>query len=282
MSANRDWLTTEPPEPAAEDVIIEVRDVVKDFGPRRVLNRVSFTVPRGRTTVIIGASGSGKSTLLKLMIGYMMPDAGAILYDSIDITQLTDEELDTIRKRFGILFQSGALFNSMSVGENVALPLVEHTRLDPKIVRLIVKMKLEMVGLRGFEDFKPSQISGGMKKRVGLARAIALDPDIVYYDEPSAGLDPITAAVIDDLMSDLSRKMNITSVVVTHHMESAFRIADKIIMLHSGKIVAQGPPDIFKDPTDPLIRQFVMGLADGPVPFSMSADDYIEDLLNVR
>src|SRR5690606_15658344 len=148
-----------------------------------------------------------------------------------------DDQLDPIRRTFGILFQNGALFNSMTVGENVALPLVEHTHLDPVIIRMIVKMKLELVGLRGVEDLKPAQISGGMKKRVGLARAISLDPDIVYYDEPSAGLDPITSAVVDDLMSDLSRKLEITSVIVTHHMESAFKVADQMIMLHQGKII---------------------------------------------
>ncbi|RJP31094.1 MAG: ABC transporter ATP-binding protein [Candidatus Omnitrophota bacterium] len=252
------------------------------FGPRTVLNSITFSVPRCKTTVIIGASGCGKSTLLKLMVGYLKPDAGQILYDGADITTMDDDQLDPVRKRFGILFQNGALFNSMTVGENVALPLVEHTNLDSKIIRMIVKMKLELVGLRGFEDLKPAQISGGMKKRVGLARAIALDPEIVYYDEPSAGLDPITAAVIDDLMVDLSHKLNITSVVVTHHMDSAFKIADNIIMLHGGRIIAQGAPDAFRRSADPLIRQFVEGLADGPVPFQMSADDYIQDLLQVN
>jgi phospholipid/cholesterol/gamma-HCH transport system ATP-binding protein len=264
-----------------EDVIIEVRDLVMSFGPRIVLNSLSFTIPRGKTTVIIGGSGCGKSTLLKLMVGFLKPDSGEILYDGDNIVPMNEDELDPVRKRFGILFQNGALFNSMTVGENVSLPMVEHTSLDQKIIRMIVKMKLEMVGLRGFEDLKPSQISGGMKKRVGLARAIALDPEIVYYDEPSAGLDPITAAVIDDLMNDLSHKLDITSLVVTHHMSSAFKIADKIIMLHKGKIIAQGSSDEFKQSEHPLIKQFVEGLADGPVPFSMSADDYIDDLLNV-
>ncbi len=263
------------------ETIIEVKSLLKSFGPRTVLKSLSFTIPRGKTTVIIGASGCGKSTLLKHLVGYLKPDAGEILYDGMDIVPMDDDQLDSIRKRFGILFQNGALFNSMTVGENVALPLVEHTNLDPKIIRMIIKMKLELVGLRGFEDLKPSQISGGMKKRVGLARAIALDPQIVFYDEPSAGLDPITAAVIDNLMIDLSRKLEITSVVVTHHMDSAFKIADKIIMLHGGKIIAEGSADAFKNADNSLIRQFVEGLADGPVPFHMSADDYIEDLLHV-
>lgn len=269
------------PSVAEEDAIIEVRDLIKRFGPRTVLNGITFTVPRGKTTVIIGGSGCGKSTLLKQMVGYLKPDDGQILYDGIDIVPMDEDELDPVRRRFGILFQNGALFNSMTVGDNVALPLIEHTRLDSKIIRMVVKMKLELVGLRGFEDLKPAQISGGMKKRVGLARAIALDPEIVYYDEPSAGLDPITSAVIDDLMNDLSHKLNITSVVVTHHMSSAFKIADKIIMVHKGRIIAQGTPEVFKESPDPLIQQFVQGLADGPVPFSMSADNYIDDLLHV-
>ncbi|MBZ0257798.1 ABC transporter ATP-binding protein, partial [bacterium] len=252
---------------------IEVRHVAKTFGPRHVLKDINFTVPTGKTTVIIGGSGSGKSTLLRMMVGVMKPTRGEILYDGVDIAPMDDDELDPVRKRFGILFQNGALFNSMTVGENVALPLVEHTDLDSKIIKMIVKMKLELVGLRGFEDLKPSQISGGMKKRVGLARAIALDPSIVYYDEPSAGLDPITSAVIDDLMLDLSKKMSITSVVVTHHMDSAFKIADQMIMLHEGKIIAEGPPKDFEHPTDPLIKQFVEGAADGPIKFHMSADN---------
>ncbi len=216
-----------------------------------------------------------------MLVGYLKPDSGQILYDGVNIVSLDEDGLDPIRKRFGILFQNGALFNSMTVGENVALPLQEHTNLDSKIIRMIIKMKLELVGLRGFEDLKPAQLSGGMKKRVGLARAIALDPVIVYYDEPSAGLDPITAAVIDNLMLDLSHKLEITSVVVTHHMDSAFKIADKLIMLHSGNIIAQGKPEEFNHSDNPLIRQFVEGLADGPVPFQMSADDYIQDLLHV-
>ncbi len=263
-----------------ENPIITLSHLSKSFGPRRVLNDISFTIPRGKTTVIIGASGCGKSTLLKQLVGYLKPDEGRILYDDHDIVPMDDDELDEIRKRFGILFQNGALFNSMTVGDNVALPLHEHTDLDPRIIQTIVKIKLELVGLRGFEDLKPSQISGGMKKRVGLARAIALDPEIVFYDEPSAGLDPITAAVIDNLMLDLSRKLNITSVVVTHHMDSAFKIADKMVMLHNGTVILKGAPESFENSTDPLIEQFVKGLADGPVPFQMSASDYIKDLLS--
>ncbi len=265
---------------SGDDTIIEVQNLEKYYGPRSVLNSISFRVPRGKTTVIIGASGCGKSTLLKQMVGYIKPDSGQILYDGMDIVPLKENDLDPVRRRFGILFQSGALFNSMTVGENVALPLVEHTRLDSKIIRMVVKMKLEMVGLRGFEELKPAQISGGMKKRVGLARAMALDPEIMYYDEPTSGLDPITAAVIDDLIHDLSHKLNITSVVVTHHMNSAFKLADRIVMLHKGNIIAQGTPDQFQKTNNPLIQQFIQGMADGPVPFNLSVDDYIDDLLH--
>lgn len=271
-----------PSGPVDSDLpIIEVRHLAKSFGPRTVLKDITFRVPRGKTTVVIGGSGSGKSTVLRHLVGNMKPDEGQILYDGEDIVPYSDDQLDPIRMRFGILFQNGALFNSMTVGENVALPLAEHTDLDPKIIRMIVKMKLELVGLRGFEDLMPSQISGGMKKRVGLARAVAMDPEIVFYDEPSAGLDPITAAVIDELMLDLSRKLNITSVVVTHHMDSAFKIGDQIIMLHDGRIIAEGDVDTFQNATDPLVRQFVEGNADGPIEFHMSADDYIQDLLEV-
>lgn len=270
---------TQPDTP--DSPIIEVKGMAKAFGPRYVLRDINFSIPRGKTTVIIGGSGSGKSTMLRHLVGYIKPDRGQILYDGQDIVPLDEDGLDPIRRRFGILFQSGALFNSMSVGDNVALPLMEHTDLDSKIITMIVKMKLELVGLRGFEDLKPSQISGGMKKRVGLARAIALDPEIVFYDEPSAGLDPITSAVVDDLMLDLSKKLSITSVVVTHHMDSAYKIADQIIMLHEGKIIAEGPPETFQNSDDPLVKQFVEGHPDGPIRFQMSASDYIEDLLGV-
>ena len=262
--------------------IIRVEGIVKRFGPRTVLDGITFPIERAKTTVILGGSGCGKSTLLKILVGYLKPDAGRIYYDDLDVVPLDEEGLDPIRKRFGILFQYGALLNSMTVGDNVALPLVEHTNLDPKIIRMIVKMKLELVGLRGFEDLRPSQISGGKCKRVGLARAIALDPEIVFYDEPSAGLDPVTSAVIDQLMMDLSHKLRITSVVVTHHMDSAFKIADYMVMLHKGKILVQGGPDVIRNCDNPIVQQFIKGEADGPVPLARVGDDYIKDLLGIE
>jgi phospholipid/cholesterol/gamma-HCH transport system ATP-binding protein len=267
--------------PPGNNTIIRVEGLVKRFGPRTVLDGLTFNILRSQTTVILGGSGCGKSTLLKALVGYIKPEAGRILYDDQDIVPLDDDALDPIRRRFGILFQNGALLNSVTVGENVALPLVEHTDLDPKIVQMIVKMKLELVGLRGFENLYPSQISGGMRKRVGLARAIALDPEIVFYDEPSSGLDPVTAAVIDKLMMDLSRKLRITSVVVTHHMDSAFKIADSMIMLHQGRILVQGKPETVRLCQEPVVRQFIKGEADGPIPMAQTGDDYIKDLLGI-
>lgn len=265
-----------------DDVIIRVKGLVKRFGSRTVLDGLDFAIQRGRTTVILGGSGCGKSTLLKVLVGYIKPEEGRVLYGNQDIVPLDEDALDPIRLRFGILFQNAALLNSMTVGENVALPLVEHTDLDRKIIRMIVKMKLELVGLRGFEDLYPSQISGGMRKRVGLARAFAMDPEIVFYDEPSSGLDPVTSAVIDKLMMDLSRKLRVTSVVVTHHMESAFKIADTMIMLHQGMILVQGRPETVRSCEDPIVQQFITGEADGPIPMTQSGNDYIKDLLGIE
>ena len=205
--------------------MIQVKNLVKRFGDRAVLDGISLHVPEGKITVIMGGSGCGKSTLLKNLIGLLRPEEGEIWIDGKNVAVLSETEFDEVRKKFGMLFQGAALFNSLTVGENVALPLREHTDLSEEIVRIIVKIKLELVGLTGFEDFYTYQISGGMKKRVALARAIALDPKVVFYDEPGAGLDPITASMIDQLILDLSRKLQITSVVVTHEMRSAFRIA---------------------------------------------------------
>jgi phospholipid/cholesterol/gamma-HCH transport system ATP-binding protein len=195
------------------------------------------------------------------------------------VAQLPPKEFDKVRKKFGMLFQGAALFNSMTVGENVAVPLREHTDLSEEIIHIIVKIKLELVGLTGFEDFYPYQISGGMKKRVALARAIALDPKIVFYDEPGAGLDPITAAMIDQLILDLSSKLQITSVVVTHEMKSAFRIADQMIMLHRGKVVAEGSPEAVKQSSNSYVRQFIHGEPEGAIPFRQSSDAYLKGLL---
>ncbi|MBN1688076.1 MAG: ABC transporter ATP-binding protein [Candidatus Omnitrophica bacterium] len=258
--------------------VIEIRNVQKWFGERRVLTGVNVDVHEGETLVIMGGSGCGKSTLLRAIIGLMHPEEGSIKIFGQDMASATDDEKNEIRKKFGMLFQGSALFNSLTVGENVALPLKEHTDLDDDIINIIVKVKLELVGLTGFESLKPFEISGGMKKRVALARAIALDPKIVFYDEPGAGLDPITASVIDHLIMDLSKKLKMTSVVVTHEMTSAFRIADRIIVLQQGKVVAEGGPEAIRKSDHPYVKQFIHGEIDGPISFKESRDSYLKGI----
>ncbi len=259
--------------------ILELRNVRKTFDGRDVLRDIRLKVAPGETLVIIGGSGSGKSTLLRTIIGLYTPDEGHVFMWGTDMCCSPPVTVDAIRRRFGVLFQSGALYSSMTVGENVALPLREHTDLDDKIIQMVVKMKLELVGLRDFDDLMPSQISGGMKKRVGLARAIALDPEILFYDEPTSGLDPIATSVIDQLVLDLKTKLGVTSIVVTHDMKSAFRIADRIAMLYCGEFIAVGTPAELQASTDERVLQFVEGLADGPIPLRVCKTDYLSDLL---
>ncbi len=268
--------------------VIEVTDLVKRFGERTVLKGVNVQVHPGETMVIMGGSGCGKSTLLRHMIGSIQPDEGKVEIFGQDIAELSDDDLNRTKKRFGILFQSGALFNSLTVGQNVSLPLKEHTDLDADTIEIIVRIKLELVGLRYAVDLMPSEISGGMKKRAGLARAIALDPEILFYDEPSAGLDPVTSAEIDQLMMDLSQKLNVASVVVTHEMDSAFRIADRMAMLDAGVMLKIAPRSEFEairdgeatnDETNDLIRQFLRGDSDGPITRRRMAGGYEEDIL---
>ena len=233
----------------------------------------------GETLVILGGSGSGKSTLLRLMIGNEKADGGDILSLGNSLRQMTSTQLDDYRKSIGVLFQSGALFNSMTVAENVALPLREHTDLPEETIEIMVKIKLELVGLRMHAAKMPAMLSGGMKKRAGLARAIALDPKILFYDEPSAGLDPVTSTEIDHLIMNLNAKLGVTSVVVTHEMESAFRIADRMVLLDRGKFIASGTPAEMRNSTNPLVHQFVYGLADGPLTDRRRAEGYEDDLL---
>ena len=260
------------------EVMIKVENLKKVFSGRTVLNNVNLDIYRGETMVIMGGSGCGKSTLLRHIIGAMKPDEGRVIFMGRDMNTLDADGLDEIRKKFGMLFQSAALFDSMNVGNNIALPLKEHTHLDSKIINIIVKMKLELVGLRGFENLMPSQLSGGMRKRVGLARAIVMDPEVVFYDEPTAGLDPVMTAVIDKLIVDLSRKLNITSIVVTHDMKSVFRISDRIAMLHKGNVLQVGTPAEIEKSQDPIIRQFVAGDVEGPEQFFQQGDNYLEHL----
>src|SRR3954463_6166744 len=261
------------------EAAIQVLDVVKKYGDRVVLDKIRLDVFQGETLVILGGSGSGKSTLLRLMIGNVKPDGGDIVGLGKSLTRMTSGETDAYRKSIGVLFQSGALFNSMTVADNVALPLREHTDLPEETIDIMVKIKLELVGLREHAEKMPAELSGGMKKRAGLARAIALDPQVLFYDEPSAGLDPVTSAEIDQLIIDLNQKLGVTSVVVPHEMASAFRIAHRMVLLDRGKFIVSGTPDEMKNSQDPLVRQFVHGLTEGPLTARRRGHEYVDDLL---
>ncbi|MDP6634672.1 MAG: ABC transporter ATP-binding protein [Phycisphaerae bacterium] len=268
--------------------VIRVVDLTKSFGETRVLRGVNLEVYPGETMVIMGGSGCGKSTLLRHMIGSLTPDSGRVEMFGHDICSVSLGQLDEIRKRFGVLFQSGALLNSLTVGENVALPLKEHRQLDAATIDIIVRIKLNLVSMRHAIDRMPAEISGGMKKRAGLARAIALDPEVLFYDEPSAGLDPVTSTQIDQLMMDLSGKLGVTTLVVTHEMDSAFRIADRMCMLDAGVILKVGPRSEFEairdgeptgDETTDLIRQFLRGDASGPLTRRQVGVEFEADIL---
>ena len=239
-----------------------------------MINDISLNVRRGETLVIMGGSGCGKSTLLRHIIGSMKPTSGSVKIFGQEITTMNEREIAPVRRRFGMLFQSGALLASLTVGENVALPLLQHTDKSEDEIEEIVEQKLQMVGLSGFEDLKPAEISGGMKKRVGLARALALDPELLFSDEPTSGLDPIMTAVVDKLTLELTKDEGMTAVVVTHDMTSAFRIASRMIMLGRGRILAQGTPEEIRTHPDPEVQQFINGEPDGPMPMNLSQDDH--------
>ncbi|MFM8643022.1 MAG: ABC transporter ATP-binding protein [Phycisphaerales bacterium] len=276
------------------DAVIEVDDLVMRFGKQTVLAGLDLKVRRGETLVVMGGSGCGKSTLLRLMIGSLQPTQGAIRLFGQDIGRMSEQELDGVRRRFGILFQSGALYQSMSIADNVALPMRELTDLPDDLIQLQVKMKLEAVGLREHADKFPAQISGGMKKRAGLARALALDPEIIFYDEPSAGLDPVTSAEIDQLILTLTKKLGVTSVVVTHEMDSAFTIADRMVMLDKGRCLKIAPRQDYErirtatreeaammSEDDRIVRQFIRGDASGPITDRRTLTSYADDLMGL-
>lgn len=248
--------------PAAPVPVISAHGLRVQYGDREVLHGLTFEIAHGETVVIIGGSGSGKSTLLRTLVGLEKPSSGDVLIKGVDITRASAGARDDIRKKIGVAFQGGALIGSLSVGQNIALPLLEHTALKPTTIEVMVRIKLEQVGLSGFENYSPAQLSGGMRKRAAFARALAMDPEILFFDEPSAGLDPITAAGIDDLILDLKKAYSMTMVVVTHELASAFLIADRIILLDRGNIVAEGPVQEVRDSQHPRVRQFLDRVAD--------------------
>jgi phospholipid/cholesterol/gamma-HCH transport system ATP-binding protein len=237
--------------------MIVVEDLITYFDDRRILDNINVRVRKGEVLVVLGGSGCGKTTLLRHLIGLLQPRSGHIYIKGQDITQLEEEALNNIRKKMGMLFQGAALFNSMTLGDNVALPLREHTKLAEPTIKIMTRIKLGLVGLAGFGDFKPAQLSGGMKKRAGLARALAMDPEILFFDEPSAGLDPIIAAEIDELILKLKRAFRMTMVIVTHELASAFLVADRILMLDAGQVIAAGTPEELKSNPNPRVQQFL-------------------------
>lgn len=269
---------------APAPAVIEVRDLRMSFdGARYVLDGINLSVARGETLVIIGSSGCGKSTLLRNMIRNLSPTSGSVLLFGQDIGRIGDGDMDVIRKRFGIAFQYGALYGSMTIAENISLPIIEHfPEIPSEVVEVMVLIKLEQVGLNGIGHLMPSDISGGMRKRVAVARATALDPELMFYDEPTAGLDPITIGVIVQLVMGIARQQHATSVVVTHNMAAAFQIADRIIMLHEGKIVAGGTPAEIQTSGDALVQQFINGQPQGPIPLRLPGPSLSEELIATK
>ena len=269
-------LTPKPvASPATGGAAISVRNLRVKYGEREILHGINFEVPAGETMVILGGSGSGKSTLLRTLVGLETPSSGEIWIQGKDFASISEDERDELRKKMGMSFQGGALFGSMSVGENVALPLHEHTHLDDSTIEIMVRLKLDQVGLSGFENYMPAQLSGGMKKRAAIARALAMDPEILFFDEPSAGLDPIIAAGIDELILKLKKAFRITIVVVTHELASAFLIADRMIVLDKGVIVANATTKELQASQQPRVRQFLDRV---PEPELTGEIDYLQML----
>ena len=238
--------------------MISIRNVTKNFGGKNVLNGLSLEIPRGETLVIMGQSGCGKSVLLKIITGLMSADSGEIWFDGTEISSLNGKKMNSLRRRIGMLFQSSALFDSMTVADNVAFMLDQHTDLDKQEIRKVVDEKLSLVDLAGVQDLRPAELSGGMRKRVGLARALAFDPEVIFYDEPTTGLDPVTCTEINQLIRDLHERLQVTSVVVTHDMHSAFSVATRMAMIHEGRRIAYGSPDEIINIDDPILQQFIL------------------------
>jgi phospholipid/cholesterol/gamma-HCH transport system ATP-binding protein len=257
------------------EAMISLLNLRVSYGDREILHGISFDVMRGETLVILGGSGSGKSTLLRTLVGLERPSSGEIWLKGKNIAAISNAEMDEIRKKIGMSFQGGALFGSMSVGENVALPLREHTKLENPTIEIILRLKLDQVGLAGFENYMPSQLSGGMKKRAAVARALAMDPEILFFDEPSAGLDPIIAAGVDELILDLKKAFHMTIIVVTHELASAFLIADRMVLIDKGNVVAIGTTQEMRASTHPRVRQFLDRV---PEPEVSQELDYLQML----
>lgn len=262
-------VSTTPSSPTPP--LVELRDVSCGYGDRLILEGVNLSLPRGKVLALIGTSGGGKTTVLRLLGRQLKPVRGQVLFDGEDLAGLDQAGLYAVRRRMGMLFQFGALFTDLSVYENVAFPLREHTDLPEAMIRDLVLMKLNAVGLRGARDLMPSEVSGGMARRVALARAIALDPDLVLYDEPFAGLDPISLGVAARLIRDLNDALGLTSIIVSHDLHETFAIADQVAMIANGRVVAQGTPEELRHSSDPLVQQFVGAQADGPVRFHQPA-----------
>ncbi len=270
-------MTTPPTPPPDPNALVELRDVRFGYGERVILDGITLTVPRGKVTALMGASGGGKTTVLRLIGGQYRAQAGNLTFDGQEVGALNATELYAVRRRMGMLFQFGALFTDLSVFDNVAFPLREHTDLNEAMIRDIVLMKLEAVGLRGARNLMPSEVSGGMARRVALARAMALDPELVMYDEPFAGLDPISLGTAARLIRQLNDTLGLTSIVVSHDLDETFHIADQVIVLANGKVAAQGTPDEVRRSSDPLVHQFVSAAPEGPVRFHYPAPSVAED-----
>ena len=262
-----------------DNPLVKIRDLVYRRGNRTIFNGMDIDIQRGKLTAIMGPSGTGKTTLLRLIGGQLRPDEGSVIVDGLSVPDLKFGPLYELRKRMGMLFQNGALLTDINVFDNVAFPLREHTKLSENMIRDLVLMKLHAVGLRGARDLMPSELSGGMSRRVALARAIALDPMMIMYDEPFTGQDPISMGVIVSLLRTLTDALGLTSVMVSHDVKESLSIADNVYVISEGKVVEHGTPDDLKNSKSPWVQQFILGQSDGPVPFHFPATDYGEDLL---